>query len=264
MHRLVILALCALAVCAACQRPVGEGPCNGPANCQSEVCLDIAHESYCTQRCGQCPDGMYCDGVLFANAGIAICINGHSQLTPAMPPRMRCAADGECPGGTVCAGPQGDLQCAAECQRDADCGALSVGGQTFAYLACTDQAGPPPRRACLPRPECRANLIVCLFSPEPMPGTEFAGVLEALTKAGDLQARSVVVLGPQTEARYFSSAQLLAVMKIFHGAGDDPIVPLRSMGPRLVEKSESAQILDLLGHGEHQDEARRILGLNGQ
>ncbi len=264
MVRFATLALCALAVCSACQRPVGEGPCKGPANCQSEACLEITRESYCTQRCGQCPDGMYCDGVLFANAGVAVCVNGTTQLMPAMPPRLRCAADSECPEGMVCAGPEGDLQCAAECQRDADCGALSVGGKTFTYLACTDQAGPPPRQVCLPRPECSANLIICLFSPEPMAGTEFAKVFEALGKASDVEARSLVVLGSQSETTYFSSAQLLAVMKIFHDAGDDPIVPLRSMGPRLVEKRESEPILALLEHMEHQDEARRILGLNGQ
>ncbi len=145
----------------------GEGPCDVAGDCQGGVCVELIDgnhpPNYCTQECGTCPSGFYCDEQTFALAGLSFCRYGDTPQTdpPAEPPRLPCAVDADCSSSTVCATYQGERECVVPCDVESDCTPPVFGGVTFDLATCgLDEA--QSRRVCLPDPACYPNPGVCV------------------------------------------------------------------------------------------------------
>ena len=78
----------------------GKGPCADGSQCSSGICVEINSDSYCSQTCGACPAGMYCDAQLFATMGIKVCVKGRASAPAKVqsPPRLPCRTDAQCQG----------------------------------------------------------------------------------------------------------------------------------------------------------------------
>jgi hypothetical protein len=146
--------------------PVGRGPCKTASQCAGGVCVDINDESYCSSTCGSCPSGMYCDSQLFAVAGLKVCVKGGASqpVQPKEPPRIPCASDRECKNGLVCAQFMGQRDCTRACQMPSECEAPSVMGMKMDFLTCSVDESSSSRKACLPKKECLANPMSCMFT----------------------------------------------------------------------------------------------------
>jgi len=142
----------------------GKGPCKQPSQCKRNLCLEVNGQSYCSQSCGRCPAGMYCDKNLFGMLGLSVCVKG-SQERPVKPealPRIPCRADTDCLGALVCAQKMGMRDCTRECSADADCATPEMMGVKIDFYECSFDEGKRGRRACLPKDSCLENPMSCM------------------------------------------------------------------------------------------------------
>lgn len=145
----------------------GEGPCESAEECEGGVCvalIDGDHPPvYCSQECGDCPDGFYCDEDLFALAGLSFCRFGDTPQQsepPEEPPRRPCRSDAECAPG-VCATYHGERGCTIACDDEEECTLPPVGGVTFDMMECLPDQG-AERDVCLPDADCFPDPSVCI------------------------------------------------------------------------------------------------------
>lgn len=153
---------------------VGEGPCDSPEVCAGNVCVALIDGNnppvYCTQTCGSCPDGFYCDSSTFGLMGLSFCRFGSTPAEtpepPSEPPRLPCKSDDECPGNSVCATYKGVRDCTIVCSEESDCTPPSLGGITMDLMQCAaDQTEGVTRNVCLPDPNCFPNPMSCISGP---------------------------------------------------------------------------------------------------
>ncbi len=149
-------------------KPVGEGPCETASDCAGEVCIALIDGDnppvYCTQTCGDCPSGFYCDGDTFALAGLSFCRYGETlpmmMDPPEAPPRLPCKSDDDCDGALVCATWMGERGCTLPCTGEDDC-TFGAGGITFDLATCTaDESA--ARMVCVPDTSCYPNVQSCI------------------------------------------------------------------------------------------------------
>lgn len=170
---LTLITLSALASPALAQKPSGKGPCQDAAQCAGGVCVEVNDASYCTQTCGACPAGMYCDAKLFALTGLEICLRGTkaAPVQPKEPPRVPCSSDDQCPGALICAEMMGQRDCTLPCESDDVCRAPETTGMRLDFYSCQLDAGQRGRKACLPKKACLSNPMSCMtMSPGAMTG----------------------------------------------------------------------------------------------
>jgi hypothetical protein len=153
---------------------IGQGPCDGPEDCAGDVCVALIDGNnppvYCTQTCGSCPDGFYCDNSTFGLVGLNFCrygqdpaVTGVTPEPPKEPPRLPCKSDDECPGDAVCATYQGVRDCTILCNVESDCTPPALGGITMDLSECgADQTEGQSRTVCLPDPNCFPDPMNCI------------------------------------------------------------------------------------------------------
>jgi hypothetical protein len=144
--------------------PAGKGPCSDGSQCSSGTCVEINSDSYCSQACGLCPPGMFCDAKLFAAVGLKVCVKGQASAPPKIqsPPRLPCHTDAQCQGALVCAQFMGRRDCTMPCATDQQCKPPAMMGIKMDFLRCLPDEGNATRRACLPRKECLNNPMPCM------------------------------------------------------------------------------------------------------
>jgi hypothetical protein len=152
------------------KKGVGEGPCASASECAEGLCVSFQSDGihhYCTRRCNGdvCPAGFFCDEYTYGHTGLAFCRRGSrpaQPLPPTAPPRLPCAADGECLAGLVCATSGGLRDCALPCVASKDC-VIEVGPFKFELFKCLpDQTAGLTRNVCLPDARCFLNPMSCL------------------------------------------------------------------------------------------------------
>lgn len=144
----------------------GDGPCESPSDCEGGVCVGLIDGDhppiYCSQECGACPGGFYCDADTFALVELAFCRfgDGVEPQPPSEPPRRPCTSDTECAPG-ICAEHAGQRDCTIECAAEEACTPPSVGGVALDVFSCQpDEAA--ERTACLPDPACFPDPTSCI------------------------------------------------------------------------------------------------------
>lgn len=177
------ITLLALSSAALAARPTGKGPCKDPEQCRSGVCVEVNGDSYCSQACGSCPAGMYCDANLFSMLGMKVCLKGRSEapVKPEAPPRLPCKTDDNCQGALVCAQMMGHKDCTLPCTTNAQCEAPEVMGVKMDFLSCQLDEGKRGRKACLPKRECIANPAKCM-SMDPKATTDLMAGMMGMAK----------------------------------------------------------------------------------
>jgi hypothetical protein len=153
-------------------KATGEGPCDSAEECEGGVCVALIDGQnppvYCTQECGSCPDGFFCDTQTFALAGLSFCRFGGSAGQadpPEEPPRLPCKGDEECSDGMVCATFMGERDCTIPCSDESAC-SISLDGFTFDMHTCgADQTPGEDRQVCLPDPSCFPDVQSCIELP---------------------------------------------------------------------------------------------------
>ncbi len=154
-------------------KATGEGPCESPSECEGGVCVALIDGNhppeYCTQECGSCPGGFYCDSDTLALVGLTFCRFGDTPNTPPPPPkeppRLPCKSDAECGNGLVCATYMGKSDCTLPCTSEDAC-AVSLGGVTIDLDTCAqDQTPGMDRLVCLPDPACFPDPTSCISLP---------------------------------------------------------------------------------------------------
>lgn len=151
----------------------GEGPCDEPDECAGGVCVALIDGNnppvYCSEECGACPDGFYCDQDTFALAGLSFCRFGATPSEPPPPPpeppRLPCKADDDCDGGLVCATFMGERDCTIPCSAEPEC-SVELGGVSIDLHECaSDQSDGAERLVCLPDLSCFPNATSCISFP---------------------------------------------------------------------------------------------------
>lgn len=159
-----ILALASCGGGSAGERQVGSGPCSEPSQCASRLCLEINGESYCSQECGTCPSGMYCDSALFSPIGLSVCVKGAAS-TPVQPqtelPSLPCKTDADCPSGLVCATFKGQKDCTKECSNSDQCAPTQLCPFKLDFMECSKDEG-ADRTVCLPKQQCSLSPQSCI------------------------------------------------------------------------------------------------------
>ena len=154
-------------------KSTGEGPCESPSECEGGVCVALIDGNhppeYCTQECGSCPDGFYCDADTFALAGLSFCRFGNTPdeppPPPQEPPRLPCKSDAECGEGLVCATYMGESDCTLPCSNEEQC-TITLGGFIVDMNTCdADQTPGETRDVCLPDPACFPDATSCIQFP---------------------------------------------------------------------------------------------------
>lgn len=144
-------------------KTIGQGPCVQPSDCSTGLCLEINGESYCSQECGSCPSGMYCDAALFGAIGLNVCVKGTDQ-TPVQPqqkpPVVPCMNDKDCPNGLVCATYKGEKGCTKSCDKDSDCGPIVICPYKIELLSCGKDES-QNRQVCVTKDICTTNPESC-------------------------------------------------------------------------------------------------------
>ena len=153
-------------------KATGEGPCEASDECRGGVCvalIDGSHPpNYCTEECGACPAGFYCDQQTFSLLGLSFCrfgeITAGEPPPPAeQPPRLPCRSDSECPDGAVCATFQGERDCTTTCDGEEACTPPSLGGIVLDVATCgADETPGASRMVCLPDPRCFPDPTGCI------------------------------------------------------------------------------------------------------
>jgi hypothetical protein len=151
------------------QSATGEGPCESADECEGNVCvalIDGNHPpNYCSQECGSCPGGFYCDSDTFGLVGLSFCRFGNEPSepsTPPEPPRLPCKSDAECGAGLVCAEFMGESDCTTPCAVEEDC-TYSFQGLTIDLAECApDQRAGQDRQVCLPDLSCYPDATSCI------------------------------------------------------------------------------------------------------
>ena len=155
------------------KQATGEGPCESADECAGDVCVAIIDGNnppvYCTEPCGSCPDGLYCDSDTFALVDLAFCRFGDTPNgpapTPEEPPRLPCTSDASCEPGLVCATFMGERECTLPCVVEDDC-TVELGGVTINFSTCAaDQTAGESRDVCLPDPACFPDPTGCIALP---------------------------------------------------------------------------------------------------
>lgn len=149
-------------------KATGQGPCEAASECANDVCVALIDGNnppvYCTQLCGSCPDGFYCDSSTFGLIGLNFCRFGATEPampeTPPEPPRVPCTTDADCEGALVCATWMGERNCTRPCSVEDDC-TISLGGVTFDLATC-GQDESQDRTVCLPDEDCFPNAQSCI------------------------------------------------------------------------------------------------------
>lgn len=161
-------------------KPSGKGPCTDASQCREGVCVEVNNNAYCSQTCGDCPAGMYCDANLFAVAGLKVCLRGSTRAPVEVktPPRLPCKNDDQCEGALVCAEFMGHRDCALPCTQARQCEAPEMMGVKMDFLACQLDEGQRGRKACLPKKACLANPAACMSVD---PGA-MAGAMKGMVK----------------------------------------------------------------------------------
>jgi len=173
--------------------PAGKGPCTDGSQCASGTCIEVNSDSYCSQTCGSCPAGMYCDAKLFATLGMKVCVKGRSTAPAQVqsPPRLPCRTDAQCQGALVCAQFMGRRDCTMPCATDDQCKPPAMMGIKMDFLRCLPDEGNTTRRACLPRKECFSNPMACMgVNPNQMAGMAnqmmgMANAMQGMAGMGD-------------------------------------------------------------------------------
>lgn len=166
-------------------KSIGQGPCSGPSDCSTQACVEVNQESYCTQECGSCPSGMYCDSSLFGAIGLKVCLKGSvSQPVEVKeePPSLSCKEDKDCPKGLVCAQYKKEKSCTKPCKSNDECKPpFDTCPYKIDMLTCSKDES-QDRQVCLPKEECMKSLQTCIeFVPDcnmPTPDTEKPDVIE--------------------------------------------------------------------------------------
>ena len=148
---------------------LGEGPCDSSADCAGQVCVALIDGDnppvYCSQTCGSCPGGYYCDDQTFGLVGLSFCRFGSAATaqTPSEPPRLPCTADSECEDGLVCATYDGERDCTRPCADESACTVDMGMGVTIDVATCAaDQTAGVTRTVCLPDPACYPVMTSCI------------------------------------------------------------------------------------------------------
>jgi len=152
----------------------GEGPCEEAQECQGDICvalIDGDHPPvYCSEPCGNCPDGFFCDDQTFALVGLEFCRFGDSAESAPPPeeaPYLPCASDDDCEGDMVCAESGGEKGCATLCSEDSQCW-ISYQGLEMRFFECgPDESA--DRNVCLPDPDCFDGSIASMEECYEMP-----------------------------------------------------------------------------------------------
>ena len=273
---------------AAARRPTGKGPCKEPAQCRKGVCVEINEDSYCSQTCGRCPAGMYCDDKLFGMMNLKVCVKGSLEEPPKpkSPPKLPCKTDDQCPGALICAQMMGQRDCTIQCTTDARCKMPEMMGVKFDFMACGLDEGRRGRKACLPKKECIANPMACMgVNSRTMGGMMgMAGAMEqdmaggseptapwkqamsesrfnsllGQVKDASFEDERTAVLDTASKRNYFNCDQVGRVLGVI-SFSDEKISALRILAPRLVDKENSHTILAHFEFDDDKQKARRIL-----
>ena len=144
---------------------IGEACDTGPG-CAGKLCVELADGDktpvYCTQSCGTCPSGYYCDTETFKLAKVSFCrIGAKAAMPPPLPeaPRLLCAQDSDCPDGTFCGTSMGVNDCAIPCAVNDDC-AILMGQYKLHFSKCMKDEG-HDRQLCMPDPSCYPRPDTC-------------------------------------------------------------------------------------------------------
>ncbi len=269
--------------------PSGKGPCRQASQCRRGVCLELNGRSYCSQPCGRCPAGMYCDENLFRTFGLNICVKGRAgrPVQPKALPRLPCRTDAECQGALVCAQRMGLRECTLECGSNEDCRLPEVSGVGFDFYECAFDEGRRGRRACLPRARCLNHPTSCIGAGtgstapagppagwtdgRPVTGggddmppfraamgrRRFAALLRQLEDA-DFTSERKAVLASAAGGYYFTCEQLGRILDVMEFSSER-MDAIKIVAPRLVDPQNSFQVLGHLEFESEKQQARRIL-----
>jgi hypothetical protein len=195
--------------------PAGKGPCSDGSQCNSGTCVEINSDSYCSQACGLCPPGMFCDAKLFATVGLKVCIKGQASAPPKIqsPPRLPCHTDAQCQGALVCAQFMGRRDCTMPCATDQQCKPPRMMGIKMDFLRCLPDEGNATRRACLPRKECMNNPMPCM-GVNPHDLANIAGQMMAMDTTGSQHSGSTEHSHSSNSTRSSSNSNYSGARKI--------------------------------------------------
>lgn len=170
-------------------KATGEAGCEEAVECAGNVCVAIIDGDhppvYCTQECGTCKAGMYCDDSTFGLIGLSFCrfsnepagAEPETPPQPAEPPRLPCKEDADCEGTQVCATLNGKTDCTIPCTVEEDCTPPAVAGVTLDLATCGKEEG-QDRSVCLPDLAC--------WNPDPITAGCISGMPGADVGGGDL------------------------------------------------------------------------------
>jgi len=268
-------AVCILPPQAWGKKSTGKGPCDGPEDCQSGICIEIDGRSYCSRSCGHCPAGMYCDDKLFGMLNLKVCVMGSesSPAAPKTPPKIPCRTDDGCPGALVCAQMMGTRDCTIECTSDAQCEMPEMTGVKYSFMECGLDEGKRGRKACLPKRKCLANPMACISrnpkADEAPPKIEkpaiaamsesrFQKLLSQVKESSFADERNAIL---ETAARhnYFTCDQVGRVLDTISFA-DEKLSALRILAPRIVDKENEHLLISNFTFDDDKNKARGVLG----
>ncbi len=307
--KLASLRLCAIAVGAvwtvssvsawAANNPTGRGPCKGADDCARGVCVEVNNDSYCSQPCGSCPAGLYCDEQLFGMWDLKVCVKGSSEepVKPEQAPaRLPCKADRDCQSGLICAEMMGHRDCTLPCATDAQCKMPELAGVKFDFFACQVDGAKRERKACLPKKACVANPMACMTVNPATMGAMMGGVAgmademesaaESSSASASPRATAVRENAAMPEGRFaklveqvkgesfedernavietaaknnYFTCEQVSRLLDVIAMGDEKIAALRILAPKLTDREDSHTVLAHFKFDDEKEQAKRIL-----
>ncbi len=274
----LLLTALALPVTAQAARPTGKGPCKDAGRCRGGVCVEVNGDSYCSEACGDCPAGMYCDARLFSAIGMKVCLRGttNAPVKPEAPPRLPCKVDDHCQGALVCAEMMGHKDCTLPCKRNAQCEAPEIMGMKLDFLSCQLDEGNRARKACLPKRKCLSNPASCMsLNPGAMAGAMGGmikmseGLGHAMSQGNDepqviAPAPAGVIHAPKVEPAHQAMsrsrfARLLAQVKDAAFADDRQTILGTAARRNWFTCDQLGQIVETISFGDEKVAAVRTL-----
>jgi hypothetical protein len=151
-------------------------PCKTANDCASALCLEVEGSRFCSQRCGECPDGLTCSPAFFHLPRASVCVPNEiiARGEPTRMARMLCRRDADCVTGGICAGRRAERRCTRTCKEDQECKLPAR-----RYYQCRVDPAKKGRKACLLRKECRERLLACRLDAK--------GIMAILGTTGDSQ-----------------------------------------------------------------------------
>ncbi len=253
----------------------GKGPCKDADQCSSGLCVEVNGDSYCSQACGDCPSGMYCDAQLFAMMSLKVCAKGSTEAPAKVekaPPRLPCKTDKQCSGGLVCAEAFGIKDCTLPCTQETQCKMTEMMGVKMDFMTCAADQAKKTRKACLPKKECFANPMSCMsMNPEAM-GAAMTGMMNMADGMEKAAAGASVESSPPSSSASTPAAaparqvmddgrfkQLLAQVKAEGFEDERNAVLETAAGSNYFTCAQIGKVLDVINMGDEKVSALAIL-----